>query len=172
MGSPYNQVAIAHFIKELVFGCMPQLHSLPQYSWKSLHAGHQCEHASKNKSCRTCAFPGLGYLPQLVMIFISYPRHNDFLYISKDVVPAIWVHWGRIWQLSFHVTWLHIRSHSSLSHIAQVLANVIHHVFPWKKQTNALSLDWEKSKLQYYHVMQSVRILLNIWLRLVLWIIT
>lgn len=78
------------------------------------------------------------FLPQLY--FISYPRHNNLLYISKDVVPAVWVHWGRIRQLGSHVTWLYIRSHPSLSHITQVLANVIHHLFPWKRQTSALSL--------------------------------
>lgn len=97
--------------------------------------------------------------PQVVMAFsshdytfFSYPRHNNLLYISKDVVPAVWVHWGRIRQLGSHVTWLHIRSHPSLSHIAQVLANIIHHLFPWKRQSSALSCHCGENQEHFTHL--------------------
>lgn len=64
-----------------------------------------------------------------VAVTVSHPRHNDALNVPKDAVPAVRLLTGSLRQLRSQVARPHVWSHPPLLHCAQVLADVIHHLF-------------------------------------------
>ena len=76
-----------------------------------------------------------------LVVTSSHPRHDDSLNVPKDAVPAFRFLRRTLGQLGPQVAGPHVWSHPPLPHSAQVLADVIHHLFPYKggRETRLMS---------------------------------
>lgn len=78
--------------------------------------------------------PSTAPKPRITLVgTVSHPRHDDSLDVPKDAVPAVRLLGRTLRQLGSQVTRPDVRSHTPLPHGAQVLTDVIHHLFSYKR---------------------------------------